>query len=99
MAQPEGEGLEEQRRRPVARRLRALDDHYGLVLVAILATLIVMGIVSERAAGHGLIPLLMLGIFFLTLVTSGVPRRTIIFLTVIIPFVVALAGVATASDA
>jgi hypothetical protein len=80
------------------RRLRSADDDYGFVLVAILATLIVMGIVSQYSAGGILMPALFLGIFFLTLLTSAVPRRTIIILTVIIPFVLAVGGVATASE-
>ena len=76
-------------------RLRRSDDQYGLVLAAILATLIVMGIVSERSIGHFIVPLLFLGIFFLTMLTSAVPRRTILVLTVVIPVVLAVAGVAS----
>jgi voltage-gated potassium channel len=60
-------------------------------------TLIVMGIVNERSAGEMIIPILFLAIFFLTLLTSGVRRRTILILTVVIPVVLAVAGVATAS--
>ena len=98
MSQPEAEGnSQSRRRRPVAGRLRRSDDEYGLVLVAILATLIVMGIVSERSIGHLVIPILFLGIFFLTMLTSAVPRRTIIMLTVVIPVVLAVAGIASVS--
>jgi Ion channel len=98
MSQPEAEGdSESRRRRPVVGRLRRSDDNYGLVLVAILVTLIVMGIVSERSIGHLIVPLLFLGIFFLTMLTSGVPRRIILTLTVVIPAVLAVAGIASVS--
>ena len=98
MSQPEAEGDSESRRRhPVVGRLRRSDDEYGLVLVAILVTLIVMGIVSTWSVGHLVIPLLFLAIFFLTMLTSGVPRRTILILTVVIPVVLAVAGIASLS--
>jgi Ion channel len=98
MSRPDTDVAEGSRSHPVARRLRDADDKYGRVLVAILVTLIVMGIVSERSIGHLVIPLLLLGIFFLTMLTSGVPRRTIVILTVVIPFVLAAAGTSAASD-
>ncbi len=88
----------ERRGRHGLRRLRDADDSFGLVLIAILVTLIVIGIVSTYPAGAIIISILFLGIFFLTLLTSGVPRRTIIILTVIIPFVLAVGGAATASE-
>jgi hypothetical protein len=56
-----------------------------------------MGILSEQSIGKLITPLLFLAVFFLTLLTSAVPRRTILMLTVVIPIVVAVAGVATAS--
>jgi len=97
MDQPDVEVVERSRSRPLARRLRSADDKYGRVLVAILVTLIVMGAVSQYSIGHLLIPLLFLGIFFLTMLTSGVPRRTILLLTVVIPVVLAVAGIASVS--
>ncbi len=98
MSQPEAEGDSGSRRRhPVVGRLRRSDDEYGLVLAAILVTLIVMGIVSGWQVAHFVIPLLFLGIFFLTMLTSGVPRRTILILTVVIPIVLAVAGIASLS--
>ena len=97
MDQPDVEVVERSRSRPLARRLRGADDKYGRVLVAILVTLIVMGAVSQYSIGHLLIPLLFLGIFFLTMLTSGVPRRTILLLTVVIPVVLAVAGIASVS--
>ena len=97
MSQPDAEAPRRARSRPVIRRLRSSDDEYGFVLIAILLTLIVMGIESQRPLGQILIPLLFLAIFFLTLLTSGVPRRTIILLTGIIPIVLAMGTVAATS--
>ncbi len=98
MSQPEAEVDSKSRRsRPVVGRLRRSDDEYGLVLAAILVTLVVMGVVSERSLGRLIVPILFLGIFFLTLLTSGVPRRTILILTVVIPVVLAVAAGASAS--
>jgi len=96
------QGLEEEvktevRSRPVLRRLRNADDKYGWVLAAILVTLIAVGAFSQRSEGRIIIPLLFLGIFFLTLLTSGVRTRTMVILLVLIPVVVAIAGIATAS--
>lgn len=97
MSQPEAEADSDPGERPAMRRLRRADDNYSFVLIAILVTLVAMGVVSETAIGRLIIPLLFLGIFFLTLVTSAVPRRTIVILTVVIPVVLAVGGVATAS--
>jgi voltage-gated potassium channel len=97
MSQPDAEARRKVRSRPVLRRLRNADDQYGFVLIAILVTLIAMGVASERPLGQFLIPLMFLGIFFLTLLTSGVPRRTIIVLTGIIPIVLAVGTLAARS--
>jgi voltage-gated potassium channel len=91
---PEAEG---KRTSHGLRRIRSADDSYGFVLVALLATLIIMGVLNQRAAGGIIVPLMFLMVFFLTMVTSGVPRRTIIVLTIVAPIVLAVAGVATAA--
>lgn len=65
-------------------------DRYGLVLVAIVASLVVMGLVSNRPGGRTVIVVMFLAIFFLTLQTSGVPRRTTSRLAVVIPLALAM---------
>jgi voltage-gated potassium channel len=96
MDQPDVEVVKRSRSRPMAR-LRDADDKYGRVLAAILVTLIVMGAVSQYSVGRLVVPLLFLGIFFLTMLTSGVPRRTIVLLTIVIPVVLAVVGIASVS--
>lgn len=97
MDQPETETVDVRRGRFVRKRLRRTDDAYGFVLIATLVTLVVMGIVSERAEGQIIMPFLFLVVFFITLATSAVPRRTIIILTVIVPIVLAVGAVAASS--
>ena len=56
MNPPEAEVPNKRRSRPIVGRLRRSDDQYGLVLIAILVTLVVMGVVTERALGEMIIP-------------------------------------------
>jgi voltage-gated potassium channel len=86
--------------RPERRGLhfpRPREGSYGFILIGILVTVIAMGLLSERRAAGIVIPLLFLAILFLTMLTSGVPRRTILILTVITPFVMAVGAGAAAS--
>ena len=58
-------------------RLRVIEDSYGLVLTAIIAALILMGLLSGKPWGDTVILVVFLLVFFLTLQTSVVSRRTI----------------------
>lgn len=80
------------------RVTRSLEGKYGFVLIAIFATLIVVGAVSDFRAGAIVIPVLFLGLLFLTMLASGVRRRTIVFLTTIVPVVQAVGAGSTASE-
>ena len=70
---------------------RRLDDRYGIVLIALIAALVIMGLVAGWAAGRTITVLVFLAVFFLTLRASAVSRRTILRLTAIVPAILAIA--------
>jgi voltage-gated potassium channel len=78
-------------------RARSMQDQYGLLLVAILAGLVIMGALAYSGVAKALTILVMGGIFFLALWVSAVPRRTMLIISVVVPVVLALAGLAGAS--
>jgi hypothetical protein len=86
-------------RMPAPGRVRGMDGNYGLVLVAILVTLVLIGVLSETAAGKVLVVALLLGVLFLTLIVSGVKRRTILFLTAVIPVSLAFGAASATAEA
>lgn len=73
-------------------RTRRLDDNYGLVLVAILASMVILAVLSERDAARPLSLLVFAAIFFLTLLASGISRRKILMWTVLAPIILIVAG-------
>ena len=72
---------------------------YGYVLIGILISLIAVGLLSETRIGDVVIPVLFLALLFFTMLTSGVRRRTIVTLTVIIPVVLGIVAGTTAFSA
>ena len=78
---------------PLWPRLRGMEDNYGLVLIAIIVALIVMGMFSGKPWGDTVTLVVFLVVFFLTMRTSAVPRRTIARLAWVIPLAMAV-GVA-----
>jgi hypothetical protein len=75
-------------------RLRGIEDSYGLVLMAIIAALILMGLFSGKPWGDTVVLVAFLLVFFLTLQTSAVSRRTIRLLASVIPLALAIAAAA-----
>jgi hypothetical protein len=80
--------------RPLRPRLRGIEDSYGLVLMAIIASLILMGLLSGKPWGGTVILVVFLLVFFLTLQISAVSRRTITRLSAVIPLALAIAAAA-----
>jgi hypothetical protein len=76
-----------------------LEDHFGLLLVVILASLMILGLLADSEAARALNLLVAGALFFFTLWVSAVSRRTILIATVVVPVIVALAGLAGASGA
>lgn len=74
-----------------------MEDAYGLLLVAILATLVIVAALSETRAGGSVTILVITAVFFLAMLVSAVRRRTILIMTVIVPLVMALAAASASS--
>jgi hypothetical protein len=85
MSEPPATGSREAR-----PRLRGIEDDYGLVLVAIVVSLVILGLVSERPGGRIAALILTLSIFFLTMQASAAPRRTISRLAMLMPLALAV---------
>jgi hypothetical protein len=76
---------------------RGIKDRYGLLLIAVLVGLVLMGALADTRAARALNILVMGGIFFLSLWVSAVPRRVLLVATVSVPIILALSGIAGAS--
>lgn len=81
------------------KQARGIEDRYGLLLIAILAALILMGAVAQRQVSSALNIFVMGGVFFLALWISAVSRHIIRIATVSVPIIIALSSLAGASSA
>ncbi len=83
----------------MSKHAGSMTDRYGLLLVAILVGLVIMGALAYTQAARALTVVVMGGILFLALWVSAVPRRAMLIIAVVVPVVLALAGLTGASGA
>lgn len=74
--------------------LEGLEDRFGVLLTASLVALLIIGLIGDSRVARVINPLLLVGLFFLSLVISQASRRTVLMWTAIIPVATAAAIVA-----